>query len=353
MAVVLSGLACGGPELMATPTSAVAPGFNLLIVVDSEVQLKRERWSDYHSATFGTVLYRGDQLRLSEGASALVLCDNLTLWVVPPGAPSGLSNGCSSSSEPALRSSGGLIGNTRGGADPLIPYIIGPRATKLLSPTPTLHWNSVPGAKSYSVRITGVDWNDAVSANEMIYPGNPPLQAGTTYLLVVEADNGTSSRDEGLPELGFTLLPEEEAGRVRADAATIAGLSLSNESKAFAVAQLYAGHGLYAEAIEVLEEMTTGSQVANVYRALGDLYRQVGLSLLAEERYLKAVMLAEDAGDAEALATAQAGLGEVYVTLGRKDEAVRWFEKAKADYETLGDEQHASQVTERLAELNP
>jgi hypothetical protein len=64
-------------------------------------------------------------------------------------------------------------------------------------------------------------------------------------------------------------------------------------------------------------------------------------------------MLAEAAGDAEALATAGAGLGEVYVTLGRKDEAVRWFEEARAGYESLGDAQHASQITERLAELNP
>jgi hypothetical protein len=352
---VLTISACGNrtAPTPAETSAAVDPGLTLLVVAEGEVLLKRDGWSNYHPTAFGAAVYRGDQLRPAAGAKVVVLCDNLTAWTVPPGAPSGLTSGCPQPPEPALVHGESAIGDTRGGTDPLIPFIISPRATKLLNPTPTLRWNPVPGAKSYTVRLSGVNWQDTVSATEVIYPGDPPLQPGMTYLLIVEADNGKSSKEEGVAGLGFSLLPDEEARHVRADAAKIAGLNLTDEAKAFALAQLYAGRGLYTEAIERLDKMAeAGIQAANIYRALGDLYRRIGLSLLAETRYSEAVTLAETARDIEALAAAQAGLGDVYAALGNKDEAVRWLKQAQAGYDALGDSQRASGVSERLAEMS-
>jgi len=68
---------------------------------------------------------------------------------------------------------------------------------------------------------------------------------------------------------------------------------------------------------------------------------------------LEAVMLAETAGDAETLAAAHAGLGEVYAALGNKDQAVRWLKEAQAGYEALGDSQNSNGIARRLAELTP
>jgi hypothetical protein len=291
-------------------------------------------------------------MRLTSGAKAVVLCDNLAAWTVPSGAPSGLSNGCPQVSEPALVRSAGLIGNTRGSADPLIPYIVSPRATKLLKPTPTLRWNSVPGAKSYTIRISGTDWQDQTHSTEFVYPGNPPLQPGLDYLLVVEADNGKSSKDEGLPGLGFSLLPDEEVQRVSAHAAKIQGLNLSESANTFALAQMYSSHNLDAEAIEMLEELTQQDhQTASVYRALGELYQQVGLLAMAESSHIHALEVAKSVGEVESIAAAQTGLGEVYMALGNKNEAIRWFTEARAGYESLGDLQRANQIGERLQEL--
>ena len=331
------------------------PGLNLLVAQQGEVLLKRAAWSDYHPTGFGTVLERGDLLKLSgEGAQAKVLCDNLTLWPVPGGAPAGLNSGCPQPPEPALTRGGAKVGATRG-VDPLVPYIISPRASKLLDNAPTLRWNDTGGGP-YTVQVRGGDlsWGqEEVAQTELAYPGEPALEPGVFYLLVVQDGQGRSSQDEGLKGLGFSLLEEAEAGRVRADAERITGLGLSREAKALALARLYAGHGLIAEAVEILEGLVEeGSQQAAIHQALADLYGEIGLTLLAEPRYLEAVELAEAEGNVEGLAAAQACLGEIYAGLNNAEEAVRWLSQAQANYERLGDTARASEIAERLGGLN-
>jgi len=352
LAFVIIGVAFGCAPPAPTSPPETKPGLNLIIAADGEVLLKRDSWTEFHPTSFGAMLYRGDQLQPAADANVVVLCENLTTWTVPSGSPSGLNNGCPQVPEPALVSPGGLIANTRGGTDPLIPYLISPRATKLLDPMPTLRWNAVPGASTYTLRISGIDWQEQTDATEFKYPGNPALQPGTDYLLIIEADNGKSSKDEGLPGLGFSLLPEPEADRVRADATRIDELNLSEAARGFALAQLYFGHHLYAEAIELLEESAvTNDQVTNVYRALGELYQQVGLLMQAELRYLHAVESAEAVGDVESATAAKASLGEVYLALGNKNEARDWLTQAQSGYETLGDLKSANQIAEQLQDL--
>lgn len=341
-------------ETQPTGDELTEPGFNLLVEMEGEVLLKRATWSDYHPTAFGAALERGDLLRLSDGSQAKVLCDNLTLWPVPGGAPSGVNSGCPQPLEPGLMRASVKIGSTRG-VDPWVPYVISPRATKLLTVKPTLRWNDT-GADSYTVQVRGGDLNwrqEDVTQTELAYPGEPALEPGTFYLLVVEDSNGKSSQDEGLKGLGFSVLEEVEAERIRADADRIAGLGLSSEAKAFAIAQLYAGHGLMAEAIEILEElMEEGNQQAAVHQVLADLYASIGLDFLAEPRYLEAIQLAEAEGNTESLAATQASLGEIYMTLNDTDEAIRWLIRAQAAYEILGDSQRVSELTQRLADLS-
>jgi hypothetical protein len=350
--LAMMGVPFGCSPPAPTSPAATTPGLNLIIAAEGEVLLKRDGWSGFHPTSFGAVVHRGDQLQPAADAEVVVLCENLTTWTVPGGLPSGLNNGCPQVPEPALVSAGGLIANTRGGTDPLIPYIISPRSTKLLDPMPTLRWNAAPGAKTYTLRISGIDWQEQVEATEFKYPGNPALQPGTDYLLIVEANNGKFSKDEGLPGLGFSLLAQEEADRVRADVARIDALNLSADATAFALAQLFSGHQLYAEAIELLENSAaTNDRATNVYRALGDLYQHVGLLMQAEARYLRAVEIAEAVGDIESGTAAKAKLGEVYLALGNKTEAREWLTQAQAGYESLGDSQRASEIAEQLQEL--
>jgi hypothetical protein len=332
------------------PDEVGEPGFNLLVATEGEVLLKRAKWSDYHPTAFGAALERGDLLRLADGAQAKVLCDNLTLWPVPGGAPSGVNSGCPQPPEPGLMRAGVKMGSTRG-VDPWVPYVISPRATTLLNDKPVLRWNDT-GADSYTVQVRGGDLNwlqEDVTQTELVYPREPVLEPGTFYLLVVEDSEGKSSQDEGLRGLGFSLLEEAEAERIHADENRIAELGLSSEAEAFAIAQLYAGNGLIAEAIDILEGLVEeGSQQAAVHQALADLYASIGLNLQAEPRYLEAIQMAEAEGNVESQAAIKASLGEVYVKLNNMDEAVSWLTEAGSGYEMLGDTGRADEIAEYL-----
>lgn len=339
-----------------SPTVSQEPetaGLNFIIAADGQVSLKRKGWIEFHPTSFGAELRRGDQVKPEAGTNVIVLCDNLTTWTVPGGTASGLSNGCPQGSEPVLVSGKSRIANTRGGIDPFIPYIISPRATKILDPLPTLRWNSVSGATTYTVRISGTDWQAETDNTEFKYPGDPVLQPGVDYLLIVEANNGKSSREEDQPGLRFNLLGGEEADRVRANVNRIQSLGLSGQAEAFALAQLYAGYELYAEAVDLLQESAgLNPQAANVYLALGKLYQQLGLLKEADTAYREAVRIADSVGDLEGAAAARAGLGQVYLALGNKDIARNWLTQAQTGYTGLGDSQRASQIAAELAELN-
>jgi hypothetical protein len=331
------------------------PGLNLLVSSSGGVQLKRKTWSSYTIVDFGSELYRGDLIRVSSGGNALVLCDGLTTWEVPSGAPAGLNHGCPPPPEAVLIRGASLVGNTRAISDPLIPYIISPRKTKLLNTMPVLRWNPSPDAANYTVSVRGqtFEWSATTDVAEFVYGGDPALIPGQTYILIVEADNGKSSQDEGTPGLGFTLLDDATASQVQRAIDKIKSLKLSAEAEALALSQFMVGQGLFSEAIELLEGVSAGGrQASSVYRRLGDLYRASGLNLIADERYARAVELADSVGNLESASAARAGWAEVHITLGNQDEAIHLFEEAIVGYETLGDAVQVDTLKQRLAAIS-
>ncbi len=192
----------------------------------------------------------------------------------------------------------------RGGLDPRIPYIISPRRTLLLTDKPVLRWNPVAGATSYTVSIVseeGILWEQKdVRETQLVYPGVPPLKPGVEYKLIVLADSGASSEKEDGQGRSFQLLGAGEAKHVREAVDLLERQSLSGDDKALLQAYLYRGYYLRAEAIETLEKQAaSGSKNPEVYRLLGDLYLQVGVTPLAEKNYMEAIQLYEAAGDAQ------------------------------------------------------
>jgi hypothetical protein len=350
-AATLTETAEPAPAEAAAEADPTDQGLNLLMAVSGEVQLRRLAWPGYQRTGFGVGLQRGDLLKLAAGAGAVILCDNLTLWRVPGGpAPAGL-NGCPRPEAPALIRRGVKLAGTRGG-DPNVPYIISPRSTKLLNPQPLLRWNAPPGASSYTVELRGGEtpWQQAgVTTTSLAYPGEPPLEPGATYLLVVTDDTGRSSQDEGARGLGFSILPEAEAEKISQQRDQISGLDLSEAARQYALAQYDASQGLIAEAIEQLEQLVaSGSEEAAVHQALADLYAQIGLLLLAEARYTTAITLAGQQQNLEILAASRARLGEVQMKLGKTTEAIDLLTQAKTDYETLGEVDRATELDELL-----
>ncbi|MEW5987763.1 MAG: tetratricopeptide repeat protein [Chloroflexota bacterium] len=328
---------------------------NLLAISQGQVRVRRLGRLEFSLATNGTIVQRGDEVQAEANAVATMICNDLSTPVVPTERPVNVADVCPPGEEEILSTLSGGQQN-RGGTDPLIPYVISPRMTRLLTNQPTLRWNEVVGATSYTLRIQGQDfeWETETDQTALLYPGEPLLEAGVVYLLSVEAANGRSSEEEGTARLGFVILTEAEAATVQAAVAQLAAANLPVEALTLARAHLYASYGLTAEALEELEALAQGgSQTPAVYRLLGDLHRQIGLPLLAEDDYLQAAPLAEAAGDLEAQAQAQVGAGEVYLTLGNREEAIRWLTRGRQAYESLGDGRQVAALTARLEELQP
>jgi hypothetical protein len=347
--LVLVGLVgCGS-----TPPTVRTPADNsvhFLVAAQGVVSVKREGWSAYAPALFGTTLHYGDLLRLDASAQATVVCADLTVANVPSGA-----NGVPCKvAQPVLVYNGSLVNPTRSVPSGEFPLVVTPRKTKVLNPHPTLRWTPVGGATSYTVSVRGsnVNWSTTVtSGTEVVYPANAPaLVSGSTYKVIVVAGN-RSSEEETLPGLGFTVLKSDETTTVREGETKIRGLGLADAPTRLLLANLYATQGLTAEAVEQLEALSNTSQEPAVLRSLGDSYLTLGLNRLAEARYLHAVELSEHANDIEGQALAQRALGAIYEAIGNAGEAAQWLRKALELYQQLGDTQMVAEIEQQLAGL--
>lgn len=320
-----------------TPSTDTCVRVGRLISVEGKVQIKRQIWSEYHPTAVGAVLCFGDLLQPAKGAKVIVQCaDPNQMWTVPQGMVSGATIGCSPPDEP-IHTITGPITPTRSLFIRSIPYIISPNSTLLLNHKPIIHWQAVPGATNYTVRVSGlgVNWETQVSTNSVVYPGEPPLKpVEQGYLLTVEADNGESAA-----KATFGLLNQNKAQQVRLAAEQIARQNLTEEAKTLALVDLYIGQELIAEAIEQLEILVAkDSKTAAIYCILGDLYAQVKLLYTAEKSYLKAFELARVASDMEGQAKAAARLAAVYKVLGNSNKANRWHTVAQERYLALGEQ---------------
>jgi hypothetical protein len=293
-------------------------------------------------------------LQVAEGSKAVILCDSLSTRSVPSGQPYGAISECPQVKEPVLQRQHGAIGNTRGNLDPLIPYIISPRMTRLLGNQPTLQWNKVPGAITYTVKIKGegLNWSTETISTQIPYTGTSPLKPGTTYLLVVSTNNGKWSSDERMVGLGFSVLGDSDAVPIKASVQKLEQLGLNPSAQAFVQAQLFAEHGLIAEATQILENLVeSGSQDSAVYRSLGTQYQRVGLNHLAEEYYIRALELSRKENDLEGEALVLNNLGLIYEAFGSKEEAVQKAKEAIEIYRRLGDAESIKQIEDRLANV--
>ena len=329
-------------------------GLNILIETGGEIQLKRIEWDEYNNTSFGVILQRGDLLYPDSDTKSVVLCDNFTLWDVPAGMPSGLPSGCPSASDPIITRGKSEIGSTRGDYNSQIPFIISPRATKILTDTPTFQWNPIEGSSSYEIRLLGesIEWETSTSDTSIEYPGNPPLKSGVTYLLIIESNNGKSSAEEQVPGLGFKLLDNISTQEIEEAAEYLKGLSLSSESEKYALAHIYIRYELFYEAIELLEELVNeGSNKPSINNTLGELYLAIGLDKHAKEKFQDAYNFTKSTIDKEGRAEALVGLSVANLNLRKSDLAISNLHDALNVYKELGDDQHITEIELRLSEL--
>lgn len=350
LSAALAGAACGGAATVAPASGSGDTAAHLVVALQGNLSVKRLGWSDYAPAVFGMALRNGDLLRVEGGGKATVACADLTL--ANPG--SGVSSVPCKVAKPLLTYGDSLIVPTR--AEPPVgaPVILSPRKTKVLAARPLLRWAPVAGAQTYDVSVRGgsLSWSTRVSgATELVYPADAPaLQPGVSYKLSVSAA-GRSSDEETEPGLGFSVLKADEAQTVQAAEARVRSLGLADAATRLLIANLYAGQGLNAEAIDILRDVARSANEPAVTRTLGDLFLKTSQTRLAEEAFLAAADLSTRAGDIEGMAASHSALGLVYETFGNKAQAIEQCNQAIASYQRLGDSKTVKQIQERLASL--
>ena len=318
--------------------------------VKGKVTVDKEQWKNPQSASLGLSLKGTDKLEVAANSYVKIYCSNKTTWTVQTGNYK-ISDGCPSGNSVIHlpNSNNRTLRNDGKTEDYLVtlPYIITPRESSILTNTPVLRWNAVEGATNYTVKIDGVKWETETNKTEIIYSGETPLKQRRRYRIKVETDNGKLSTNDAV--VGFTVLDEETKSIVLEAKKDLNKRSLSLEQKGLILAQLYRSYELYADVIEVLEELVKqDSQIVAVYHLLGDTYLLTGLPQLANKHYEKALELATETDNLSVKADTEKGLGESYYNLGNETEAKHWLEKAKTSYEELGDSSQVQQLNETI-----
>lgn len=340
--------------------------------IQGKVELKRKTWANFHPVTrVGTSLEQGDQLRRASNAIVVVACPNGKKQPLRRAEErTGLTEICLqwkgviSKGPPPLGSIAGI--NSQ------IPYLISPRRTLLLTSTPTLRWNPVSRATQYTVQLLGPKgtvWQTQVKEPQITYPGNPALQPGTPYSVLIQTNTGKSSQAESSTGSEFIILQTAEAKAMQAEANTILQSDFSEEVKAIKLANYYGnyeisqpsayglseqaakGYRLNADAIAVLESLTTKDQRSPLlYRTLGNLYWQTGLMRPAEVAYGRAIDSVQSLEDLEEWSLTMFGLGELYEATQNPQQARLWYSQAKTGFILL-DDQRAEVARRRIERL--
>jgi hypothetical protein len=324
---------------------------HVVVTVKGRVGIKRKNSHRYVRATPGMVISRGDQIRRKKSSKITLLSTDLNNI---RDVPAGIQKVNYPIAKPILYSGRKKIIRPRGNG---LSVVISPRRTRLINARPKIQWETINNSTSYTIILKsegGKEWRfstDSSANGETIYPNNwPSLELGKIYLINIVSDKGDSVNE---PDLGFSLLDSSEAMSVRAAEARIQTLNLGYAKKRYLIAQLYADHGLNAEAIDYLEALTrsTNEMKSASMLMLGDLYLTVGLSRLAERAYLNALKLKRMEGDLEGQAATQYGLAQAYDEIGNRDEQIKWLSKAKSLYQYLEDRTKVKEIQEALSKL--
>ena len=108
----------------------------------------------------------------------------------------------------------------------------------------------------------------------------------------------------------------------------------------------------YSLSPEPLEkEIRQGKATVDTYMTLGYIYLRMEKFQLSEARYKQGIKKAIIAKDKQKQAFGYVGLGEVNVSVGNKNKAVAYFNRAIKIFKAIGDEESANIVRKRRKEI--
>jgi len=347
LAILLAGCATPAGQPITTPTSP--PGGehlllpNVLVAVKGRVLVRHPGSSYFTPAALGTEVQPGDTLRVTEG-SAAIFCGDETLWdkspfPLQPGRDQGVP--CTSGRPPRPLPDLTLLRGEHPQVATKIPYVIIPRTGWVLSERPLIRWHPLAGVETYTVTLQSDDGLErppiVVTGSELPYPADwPPLQAnGATYVVSVEG-GGRRSSEAGVTGTGFSLLPPQQAQRLREQEERLRRRPLQEPDLTLLLAELYRSYGLRSETVTLLAGAPEGENTVAVQLTLGYTYLDMGLFAEAGSVFERALALARQQGLLEIQARAHFGLGLAQCGLGREEDARGHWQAARDAYQQLG-----------------
>ena len=333
------------PAQNVTQSAEIRPADDLHLLYADSAQVRRTAWDGFHPVSWGTVLRRGDLIQAGDTESARIVCDTLTLTMLPAGQTKSVNELCPAAADGATRLKSGQfeISGSRGGIAPGLPYIITPRHTAVYTTTPHLNWHPVVGTLTYTVRIDNLGtgqtiWQTATQGTELLAP---QLERGHSYLVVVEAVSDAwmvSSAEEERPRLGFAIIDDARAEDVAAWRERVLSMGLNSAERHFTLAALYQTERLYSDAITHLNHPSLYTkQSPHRQQRLGELYHRTLLESSALTSYERSLELGLQHHDLEAVGVANARIAAHHFSFWRAKAAYEAAEDALKVYTSLGD----------------
>jgi hypothetical protein len=325
---------------------------NIILSTDKDLTIKRVGWNSYYNAGVGTIVNSGDLIKSGQDSTSIVLCSDLTLWEVPRSKPVSVSSGCKKSKDMVLLlTDDRFIGATRLGPEDLIgiPYLISPRATRIVDSKPIIQWNPVSNIEEYTIQLIGgnITWTETSDKPYIEYSGRRSLQPDVWYSVIVTTDDGRSSKDEEIAGIGFSPINEAQVETLQDAIYRINSMDIREESKPLAIAHLYIRFNLISDAIDLLNQMIdNGYSSSAIQLTLAEQYSSIGLYIEAEEYLLSAIWAAEESNEIEVLALANKLLGMNYLAQGINSEGKKCIEDAIHNFELIGESSEIKSLEE-------
>jgi hypothetical protein len=191
------------------------------------------------------------------------------------------------------------------------PTKITPYGVVINQERPTISWSKPKGATDYVARMRGnggINWEVAVKGESLTYPPQEPaLKPDQVYTLDIVAMRGDEVID-GSNSL-LLLLATDKMQEVEKTINVLKNLQQPLDELAIDRDAVYESYNLVNESIKVLDARAkAGSTNPTIYRLLGDRYLIANFPQQANEGYLTAKKLAQQANNTVELALAEAGI---------------------------------------------
>ncbi len=323
------------------PVALTATPFlpNLLILTEAQVQVRRKDSLAPVAVALGAEVSPGDTITVTQGSAAL-FCGAEADWDASPralavGKVAGVP--CGEGRPPRPYPDAAMVRSRGGEERPAASeiYILSPRSGWVMNDRPTLVWQEIAGADSYTVTLEsddGITRTIVAAGSPLSYPSDwKPLEAeGASYQLLVTA--GDKSSGDETP--GFSLLEDQDEFKAKIE--RLQQRVPAEPARTLLLAELYLSRNLRSEAIDLLTALADADEIIAVQSLLGETYLNMGLVAQGQAAYTRMAELGESQGFIESQAQALTGLGWAACAARDLDGANEHWSQAYALYDQHG-----------------